>query len=81
MSDLLSVLAVALLPAAGNFGGALLAEFGQASKTRLNQALHAAAGIVIAIVAIELLPQGAGKAQAVDHLISPAGNLIRCKAA
>lgn len=58
MSDLLIVLAIALLPAAGNFGGGLLAEFGQTSKIRLNQALHAAAGIVIAIVAVELMPRG-----------------------
>lgn len=51
------VLGLALLPALGNFGGGLLAELFETNKSRLNKALHAAAGIVIAIVAVELLPE------------------------
>ncbi|GAB4241534.1 MAG: hypothetical protein Kow0032_29530 [Methyloligellaceae bacterium] len=57
MSGLLTVLGLALLPAFGNFSGGLLAEFRQTSKRNLNRALHAAAGIVLAIVAVELVPR------------------------
>lgn len=57
MNDLLAVLGLALLPALGNFFGGLLAEFRRPSKRSLNRALHAAAGIVLAIVAVELLPR------------------------
>lgn len=57
MNDLLTVLGLALLPAAGNFAGGLLAEYRRPSKRTLNHALHAAAGIVLAIVAVELLPR------------------------
>lgn len=48
---------MALLPALGNFGGGLLAEYFETNKYRLNKALHAAAGIVIAIVSTELMPE------------------------
>lgn len=51
------VLLLALLPAAGNFLGGLLAEWLPISRSALNVALHAAAGIVIAVVAIELMPE------------------------
>lgn len=57
MSGFLTVLGLALLPALGNFSGGLLAEFRHVSKRNLNQALHAAAGIVLAIVAVELVPR------------------------
>lgn len=57
MNDLLTVLGLALLPAAGNFAGGLLAEYRRPSKRTLNRALHPAAGIVLAIVAVELLPR------------------------
>lgn len=57
MSELLTVIGLALLPALGNFAGGLLAEFRRPSKRSLNRALHAAAGIVLAIVAVELLPR------------------------
>ena len=52
-----SVLLLSLLPGAGNFAGGMLAEFRGASARMLNYALHAASGIVIAIVAVELLPE------------------------
>lgn len=55
------VLGLALLPALGNFGGGLLAEFFETNKRRLNRALHAAASIAIAIVSIELMPEALEK--------------------
>lgn len=57
MSELSTVIGLALLPALGNFAGGLLAEFRRPSKRNLNRALHVAAGIVLAIVAVELLPR------------------------
>ena len=57
MNSYWAVLGLALLPALGNFAGALFAEFFQTNKRRLSSALHAAAGIVIAIVAIEIMPE------------------------
>ena len=57
MSGLWLVLLLSLLPGTGNFVGGLIAEFGPNSPRLLNLALHAAAGIVIAIVAIELMPE------------------------
>jgi ZIP family zinc transporter len=58
------VLSLAFLPALGNFVGGLLAEFFETNKGRLNKALHAAAGIVIAIVSTELMPEALEKASA-----------------
>ena len=51
------VLLLALMPAAGNFGGGLLAEFLRVSQRTLSFALHAAAGILFAVVGIELMPE------------------------
>ena len=55
--SLWTVLLLSLLPGAGNFAGGMLAEFGKTSDRLRNWALHAASGIVIAIVAVELLPE------------------------
>ena len=55
--DLSTVLLLSLLPGLGNLAGGLLAEFGKSSERFLNLALHAASGIVIAIVAVELMPE------------------------
>lgn len=57
MNDFLTVLALAALPAAGNFAGGLLAEFVPVSNRLLSLALHAAAGIVLGVVGIELMEQ------------------------
>lgn len=57
MGDYLYVLLLALMPAAGNFSGGVLAEFVTTSRRSLNIALHGAAGIVIAVVAVELMPE------------------------
>lgn len=51
------VLGLALLPAAGNFGGGMLAEFLPVRQGFVSKALHAAAGIIIAIVSTELMPE------------------------
>lgn len=55
--QLLQVLGLALLPPAGNFAGALLAERRAPSGRMLNWALHAASGVLLAIVAVELMPR------------------------
>lgn len=57
MNEFLVVLALAALPAAGNFAGGLLAEFVPVSNRLLSLALHAAAGIVLGVVGIELMEQ------------------------
>lgn len=43
------------MPALGNFAGGVLAEVFGASRRTLNLVLHAAAGVVIAVVAVELM--------------------------
>ena len=60
MSDFLTVLLLAGLPAAANFGGGLLAEVVPESDFVLSLALHSAAGIVIGVVGIELMEQVLG---------------------
>lgn len=57
MSGYLTVVALALLPAAGNFLGGLVSEFMTVSRRTLSLALHLAAGIVLAVVGIELMPE------------------------
>lgn len=57
MREYLIVLAFAALPALGNFAGGVLAELFGASGRMLNLALYAAAGVVVAVVAVELMPR------------------------
>ena len=57
MNGFWSVLLLALLPGAGNFAGGLLAEYLKPSPRVLNWALHAASGVVISIVSVELMPE------------------------
>ncbi|MCB1111158.1 MAG: peptidoglycan-binding protein [Chlamydiales bacterium] len=56
MSETTLIILFALLPAAGNFMGALIAESITVTKKTVNRALHAAAGIMLAIVSIEVMP-------------------------
>ncbi|MCB2141473.1 peptidoglycan-binding protein [bacterium] len=63
-TGLLTVMALACLPALGNFGGGLLAEFLKPTKKMLNMALHAAAGILISVVAVEVMPEALKQASA-----------------
>lgn len=51
------VLALAALPAAGNFVGGLAAEVFDVPERVLSLALHLAAGIVLAVVGLELIPE------------------------
>lgn len=60
MDDYLKALLFALAPALGNFGGGLVAEWFDVSRRVLGFALHAAAGVVLAVVAVELIPQTLG---------------------
>jgi ZIP family zinc transporter len=60
MNDFWQVLLLSLLPGFGNFVGGLFAEIWQSSPRRLNWALHAASGILIAIVSVELMPNALG---------------------
>ncbi|MAT15817.1 MAG: peptidoglycan-binding protein [Planctomyces sp.] len=55
--EILQVIGLALMPAAGNFGGGLLAEWLRPSQQTLNRALHAAAGIILAVISVEVMPQ------------------------
>lgn len=54
---IVTVLGLALLPAAGNFAGGLLGDFLRPSGRVLNWALHAAAGIILAVIAVEVMPR------------------------
>lgn len=57
MTDFLIVLAIAMLPVLGNLVGVSLAELTQPPKELVGSALHAAAGVAVALVAVELMPQ------------------------
>lgn len=57
MEGFVLVLALAALPAAGNFLGGLAAEAVSVSERTLSLALHLAAGIVMAVVGLELMPE------------------------
>jgi ZIP family zinc transporter len=64
MTSLWIVLGLASLPFLGNFAGALFAERWRPSPRMLNRALHAAAGIILAVIAVEVMPEALGKAPA-----------------
>lgn len=51
------VVALAALPAAANFVGGVVSEVVDVSEKALSVALHLAAGIVFAVVGIELMPE------------------------
>lgn len=57
LTDFLLVLAYALLPATGNLIGAALAESLHSPRWVVGAALHGAAGIAIALVAVDLMPR------------------------
>lgn len=57
MSGYWTAMLLALMPAGGNFLGGLLAEFLRVSQRTLSFALHTAAGIVLAVLGIELMPE------------------------
>jgi zinc transporter, ZIP family len=57
LDGFLGVLVLTALPALGNISGGVLAEIVQVSERSLSLALHVAAGIVLAVVGIELMPE------------------------
>jgi ZIP family zinc transporter len=57
MNELLAVILLALLPAAGSIIGGAAPEFIKISQKTLDLALHATSGIVLAVISIELLPR------------------------
>jgi ZIP family zinc transporter len=56
VSDFVVVMGLAALPAVANFLGGVLAEVFPVSDRALSLALHLAAGIVLAVVGLELMP-------------------------
>ena len=56
MNEFLLVLLFSLLPALGTFAGGIAAEFFKISRKNLSLALHAATGIILAVISIELIP-------------------------
>ncbi|MFB9865562.1 ZIP family metal transporter [Rufibacter immobilis] len=57
MDEFWIILGYAAMPAAGNFLGGVLAEMFNVTEKTLSLALHMAAGIVLAVIGIELVPQ------------------------
>lgn len=57
MSGYAAALLLALMPAGGNLAGGLLAESVRVSQRALSFALHGAAGIVLAVLGLELMPE------------------------
>jgi ZIP family zinc transporter len=58
--EFFTVIGLALLPALGNFGGGVFAEWLRPSKATLNYALHAATGIILAVISVEVMPKALG---------------------
>lgn len=56
-TGLLRLAVIALLPAAGMLSGAVAAELWRLSSRTMGAVLHAAAGVAIAVVSIELMPR------------------------
>jgi ZIP family zinc transporter len=56
-SDLITLVGLALLPAAGMLCGALAAERWRLSRHAVGAVLHAAAGVATAVVSVELMPR------------------------
>lgn len=57
MSQFTTVLLVALLPAAGGIAGAIIAEIWRTPRWVVGAALHAAVGVAIGLVSVELMPR------------------------
>jgi ZIP family zinc transporter len=57
MNEFAVVMGLAALPALANFAGGGLAEIFRVSARALSLALHLAAGIVLAVVGLELMPE------------------------
>lgn len=69
-NEFLNVLGLALLPALGNFSGGILAEWLRPSKALLNRALHAATGVILAVIAVEVMPRALGSLPTWHHAVA-----------
>ncbi len=57
MNEFLLIILFSLLPALGTFAGGIAAEFLKIDRKNLSLALHVAAGIILAVISIELMPE------------------------
>lgn len=57
LTEFLQVLALAAIPGAGNFVGVLAGEAFRVGGRGLSYALHAAAGVMLGVVGVEILPR------------------------
>lgn len=57
MNELFLILLFSLLPALGTFGGGIAAEYININRKNLSLALHVAAGVILALISVELIPQ------------------------
>ncbi len=57
MNELIIILLFSFLPAAGTFAGGTIAEFFKISNKTFSLALHAATGIIFAVISVVLIPQ------------------------
>lgn len=57
MNEFLLIILFSLLPALGTFAGGTIAEFFKISKQTYSLALHAATGIIFAVISVVLIPQ------------------------
>jgi ZIP family zinc transporter len=57
VNHFLAVMGLAALPALANFAGGVLAEVFRVSSRTLSLSLHLAAGIVLAVIGLELMPR------------------------
>lgn len=57
MSEFYLLLILSLLPALGTFTGGVIAEIFTISRNTYSLALHAAAGIILAVISVVLLPE------------------------
>lgn len=56
-SEFLTILLLVLLPVGGNFLGGLVTEFYRVSESHVGIALHAAVGVLLAVIGVELMPR------------------------
>ena len=57
MNEFLLIILFSLLPALGTFTGGTLVEFFKISRQTYSLALHAATGIIFAVISVVLIPQ------------------------
>ena len=57
MDEVFLILLFSLIPALGTFGGGIAAEYITINRKNLSLALHVAAGVILALISVELIPQ------------------------